>query len=499
MRASGLGRFFFAIVATCSITLTCSHGSYAQEAKRPNVLLICVDDLRPELGCYGVEHIKSPNIDRLAAEGRRFDRHYVQVAACGPSRCSMLTGRRELRSWDVWRQTRKLKTAPAQPVSLPHLFKQNGYQTVCIGKISHQPGGVVDAKQTIHEVPFSWDCAFAPVGPWNDPWGAFFCYADGSVRLYGYGRNRSDTPAFEMADVSDDGYADGLNAAAAVEQLGELQRAGKPFMLAVGFYKPHLPHNAPKKYWDMYDRAKIGLPSNYYPPKNTDPKISLHRSYELTTHYKWPGGEGNVTTEQAIRQRHAYFACVSYVDAQVGKVLDEYRRLGLAEDTIVVFWSDHGWHLGEQRIFCKATNYEIATRSPLIIRTPGMAKKGEAARGLVETVDLYPTLADLCQLPKPDGLAGVSLRPLLADPKHPGKTGALSNYSLNGHRGSALRTDRWRLVEWVHAKTGKQTQVELYDHQADSGETVNVASDHPQVVARLLKQLRTQKTSLSTN
>jgi iduronate 2-sulfatase len=496
MRATKQGRSFFAILAACCMVFTCDSRADAQDSARPNVLLICVDDLRPELGCYGAEQIQSPNIDSLAAEGRRFDRHYVQVAACGPSRCSLLTGRRVLHSWDAWGAARKLKTEPAQPVSLAHLFHRNGYRTVCIGKISHQPGGVMDPQQTIHEVPFSWDRAFAPIGVWKDPWGAFFCYADGSVRLYGYGRNRSDTPAFEMADVSDDGYADGLNAAAAIEQLGELKRQDKPFLLAVGFYKPHLPHNAPKKYWDLYDRAKIGLPPNFHSATNIDPKISLHQSYELTTHYKWPGGLGKISEEQAIHQRHAYFACVSYVDAQIGKVLDEYRRLGLDKNTIVVLWGDHGWHLGEHRIFCKATNYEIATRSPLIIRTPGMAQAGEAASGLVETVDLYPTLADLCRLPEPADLAGQSLRPLLADPQHPGKDGALSNYRLNGHGGSALRTDRWRLVEWIHLKTGERTQVELYDHRTDPRETNNVAADHPQVVQRLLKQLHTQKTAM---
>lgn len=462
-------------------------------ARPPNVLFIAVDDLRPELGCYGATHITSPALDRLAREGRLFQRHYVQAAACGPSRCSLLTGLRETRSWDVWQADRERETPPDRPVSFPDLFRRNGYRTVCIGKISHKPGGVMDREQKVHEVPFSWDLAYAPAGKWKDPWGAFFCYADGSVREYGYGRYKADKPAWEMADVGDHGYADAYNADEAIRQLRDLSERGKPFLLAVGFYKPHLPHNAPKKYWDLYDPATIGLPANNRPPKGGDPAISLHKSEELTTHYAWPGGVGRITDEQAMRQRRAYFACVSYVDAQIGRVLDEYRLLGLDQDTVVVVWGDHGWHLGEQGVFCKATNYEVATRSALIIRTPGMASPGTPATGLVETIDLYPTLVDICGLSLPDGLAGVSLRPLLDDPVHPGKDGAISGYSLNGYDGAALRTDRWRLVEWRHRKTGVTGLVELYDHENDPGETVNVAADHPDLVRNLIARLHDER------
>jgi iduronate 2-sulfatase len=461
----------------------------AAPARPPNVLFIAVDDLRPELGCYGATHIKSPALDQLAREGRLFQRHYVQAAACGPSRCSLLTGLRETRSWDVWAADRKRDTAPERPVSFPDLFRRNGYRTVCIGKISHEPGGVMDREQKVHQVPFSWDLAYAPPGKWKDPWGAFFCYADGSVREYGYGRYKADKPAWEMADGGDHAYADAFNADEAVLQLRDLKECGKPFLLAVGFYKPHLPHNAPKKYWDLYDPATIGLPANSRPPRGTDAAIALHKSEELTTHYAWPGGVGRITDEQAIHQRRGYFACVSYVDAQIGRVLDEVRRLGLDQDTIVVVWGDHGWHLGEQGVFCKATNYEVATRSVLIVRTPGMASPGKPARGLVETIDLYPTLADLCGLTPPRGLAGVSLRPVLDDPAHPGKNEVISGYSLNGYDGIAVRTDRWRLVEWRHGKTGATGLVELYDHENDPGETVNVATEHPDLVRDLIARL----------
>ena len=219
---------------------------------------------------------------------------------------------------------------------------------------------------------------------------------------------RKDEPRlpYEMADVDDNGYADGLNARAAVAELRDLKRRGQPFLLATGFYKPHLPFNAPKRYWDLYDRDRIDLAPNPSPPHGVDPSITLHRSYEPTTHYRWPGGEGNISAAEARTLRHAYMACVSYVDAQIGKVLDELRRLGLEDDTITVLWSDHGWHLGEHGIFGKHTNHEVATRSPLIIRTPRMNDPGSPAGGLVESLDLYPTLTDLCGLEPPPGSCG---------------------------------------------------------------------------------------------
>ena len=466
---------------------------------RPNVLFIAVDDLRPELGCYGSRHIRTPNIDKLAKSARLFKRHYIQSAVCGPSRCSLLTGRR-LWSWDCWKSARKLKTEPSAAVSFPHLFRRGGYRTVCIGKISHLPGGVTDPAQKRHEVPFSWDLSYAPIGKWKDPWGAFFCYADGSVREYGYGRNKTDTPAFECADVADEGYADGLNAREAIKQLGDLKSRGKPFLLAVGFYKPHLPHNAPKKYWDMYDPDKIPLAPNRQPPRNVDADISLHPSFELTGHYAWPGGKGKITDAQARNQRHAYFACVSYMDAQVGKVLGELKRLGLDRNTIVVLWGDHGWHLGEHGIFGKQTNFEIAARSPLIVRMPDMPRAGKSTDALAETVDIYPTLAELCGLKPPADLPGVSLKPLLDDPARRGKDGAFSFFGRGRYFGRTLRTDRYRIVEWSDRRKKLPAKIELYDHRTDPGENTNIAgnAENKKLVQKLLAQMKTPSRAVAT-
>jgi len=459
--------------------------------KRPNVLLICVDDLRPQLGCYGCGEMVTPNIDRLAEEGRAFTRHYVQIAVCGPSRCSLLTGRRVLQSWDCWAEDRKRTQEPENPVSIAHLFRRGGYRTVSIGKVSHEPGGTLPPQYTTHQIPFSWDLAMGPSGPWQDPWRAFFAYAHGRAynAIIRWVKNEPPRLPFEAADVSDEGYADGLIARLGVEQLRDLKSRGGPFFLAVGFFKPHLPHNAPKKYWDLYDPEKVALAPNPFPPKNVDPAISCYPSLELTTHYHWPHGARNVPPAQARNQRHAYFACVSYVDAQIGKVLDELRRLGLDRSTVVALWGDHGWHLGEHDMFGKCTNFEIATRSPLIVKVPEMPQPGKSADGLAETVDLYPTLAELAGLAAPEDLAGRSLGPMLDDPGAPGKPGAMSCFHrAGGFFGKTLRTDRYRIVEWIHKKTGEVAQIELYDHQTDPQENVNVAEEQPEVVKELLAQ-----------
>ena len=461
-----------------------------QSAGRPNVLLICVDDLRPELGCYGAEHIHSPSIDRLAAGGRRFTRHYVQAAVCGPSRCSLLTGQRYWH-WDCWSQQRKKDVEPEQPVSLAHHFRRQGYRTVSIGKISHEPGGTMPPEYAVHQVPFSWNKAYCPPGHWRNPWRAFFAYDKGQAynKVIRWTKEEPPQLPFECADVDDKGYADGWIAEAAVGELESLSGKDEPFLLAVGFFKPHLPHNAPKKYWDLYDRDAIELPDHRVPPAGVDPTISLHESFELTTHYDWPSGAGVISDDEARRQRHAYFACVSYVDAQIGKVLDACERLGLDERTIVVLWGDHGWHLFDHGMFGKQTNFEIATRSPLIVRVPGMSRPGEASDGLTETVDIYPTLVDFCGLPEVDGLAGESLRAQLEDPAAPGQDYAYSFHTRGQLMGRTLRTDRYRFVQWRHQKTGEVAQVELYDHQVDPAESKNVAADHAELVERLSRVL----------
>ncbi len=454
----------------------------------PNILFIAVDDLRPDIGAYGNTDVRTPNLDRLAADGLVFLRHYVQVPTCGASRYSMLTGQRPTSAAHLSNEA-FVNLLPREegerPESFPHLFRRAGYHTVAIGKISHYPDGRLysyagegDGRL---EMPFSWDEVGGPSGRWGTAWNAFFGYADGTSRNSRL-RNR---PPYERGDVDDDGYPDALIADAAIAGLGQLKAAGEPFLLAVGFFKPHLPFTAPARYWDLYDPRTVALSPNPDAPAGVNPQ-SLHASSEFFGNYDGHASRGGagvrVDDGYARTIRHAYYAAVSYVDAQIGRVLYELDRLGLRENTIVIVWGDHGWHLGDHTIWGKHTTFERSLRSPLIVRAPGMAAPGRATDGIVESVDIYPTLSELAGLEAPPGLSGRSFAPVLKEPDRPGKAGAWGYW-----RGRAtLRTDRWRITEY----DAGEPRIELFDHRADPLETVNVAAAHPEVVARLVEELR---------
>jgi len=487
-------REFLSVLGTGAAACALTPAGIASEAKRKNVLLICVDDLRPQLHCFGKEKMLTPHLDRFAESACRFTRHYVQVPLCGPSRHAMLASARPTEKMHYSNASQRMwrATGPQVHTPMPRHFRDHGYRTVGIGKISHHPGNQVQNGEI--DLPDAWDLAYAPTGAWGTPWGAFFGYDGGRIRAYGNGKDDRTMPAFEAADVPDTGYADGLNAEEAIKQLRLLKN--DTFFLAVGFYKPHLPHTAPKRYWDLYERNEVDLAENPHPPKGADPKLSLHESPELTTHYAWPSGPGNVTEEEARRTRHAYFACVSYVDAQIGKVLRELEALGLAEDTVVALWGDHGWHLGDLGVWGKMTPYDYGVQSPLIIRAPGVGEAGAKAGGVVESVDLYPTLCDLCGIPVPEDLDGVSLRPLLERPSHPGKTGAISYWRQGLTR--SVRTRRYRLIEH-RDQDGSVLQVELYDETEDPLETTNIAEQEPERVVELHRLLRDNMPALQSS
>ena len=457
-----------------------------------NVLFIAVDDLRPELGCYGVDYIQTPHIDKLATEGRAFTHHFVHCAACGPSRSTLLSGKRTL-NWDVFRDIRTSGTQPDSIFSLPQLFKEHGYMTVGIGKISHQPGGVIDSSQTTHEVPFSWNKSYAPVGKWKDPWKAFFSYADGKARLYGYGRNDTRMSPFEFADVQDEGYADGLNALEAIRQLNALKDT--TFFLAVGFYKPHLPFNAPRKYWDLYDPNEIPEAVYNKTPENIKSNICLHgdhNSYEPRTHYQWPNDTSNyvITKERQKLLKHGYAACVSYVDAQIGKILAELKKLELDKKTIVVLWGDHGWHLGEYGIWGKYTNFDRALISPLIIKTPDINMPGIHSGSIVETIDIFPTLADLCELPIPEYLEGESIKQIIQNPDVSIKQYSIGERNAWGVHGQTLRSERYRLMIWKDPKTKHILEINLFDNDERPIPHTNIADENPKVVEQLMRELK---------
>ena len=466
------------------VTAFLSSASHAQDVSSSlNVLFIAIDDLRPALGCYGDQNAITPHVDRLARRGIVFNRAYCQQAVCCPSRLSLLTGRRPdtIRVWDL---ATHFRAAAPDVVTLPQHFKNHGYHSHAIGKIFHGSGK--PSKD-----PPSW--SDSPLYDYvRDPQ---LRYAT-QRNLQGRGLKRA---SFESADVSDSRYIDGLVCNEALSTMERLRATKKPFFLAVGFRKPHLPFCAPRKYWDLYDRARIPLPaSNSHP--YLAPELATRSWRELEGYTDIPD-DGQLTQDQARQLRHGYYACVSYIDALVGRLLEHLEKLALVDNTVVILWGDHGFHLGEQGLWAKANNYELSTRAPLIISHPGQTKRGVKTNALVELVDVYPTLVDLCQLPAPEGLEGISFMPLLEDPGRSWKQAAFSQYprARQGHRhqghgdimGYAVRTERYRYVEWREWESKQVLARELYDHDSDPHEMRNVATQpmNSEIISELAKLL----------
>jgi iduronate 2-sulfatase len=457
-------------------------GAMSKAADRPNVLFIAVDDMRVELGCYGKTMALSPNIDRLAQTGTLFNRAYCQQAVCNPSRASLLTGLR-LDTLNIWDLPTHFRQRRADVVTLPQLFKNNGYFTQGIGKIFHN---------------WRQDDYKGDAPSWSVPQVMHY-NSHGNDRAVVEGQlppNLTNIPKCEIRDVPDSAYFDGRIADLAVKALGEVK--DKQFFLAVGFWKPHSHFNAPKRYWDLYKRSDIRPAANPHPPRDV-PAIALHDSREILRSFKSRPG-GKPTPADEIAMRHGYYAAISYVDAQVGKVIDELDRLGLRENTVIVFWSDHGYHLGEHGLWAKTSNFELDARVPLIIASPD-SKPGQHSPAIVELLDLYPTLADLCDLDAPVELEGVSLKPLLENPRGFVRQVALTQhprpaYPANGEdpeaMGYSVRSPRYRYTEWRDFKSGEVLARELYDHNKDPAETRNLAGEkgQAQVLAFMAAALR---------
>ena len=452
----------------------------AAEARRLNVLFIAVDDLRPEMAASGSDLVKTPNLDRIAARGTTFERAYCQQAVCSPSRSSLMTGRRPdaTRVWDLETHFRK---ALPDAVTVAQYFKNNGYHSQGMGKIFH--GGFDDAP--------SWSV------PWNTPKAPTYASAAAQKEQTDPAnknkKGKLKGPATEQQDVPDDTFVDGKVARLAASTLAELKRQDRPFFLAVGMARPHLPFVAPKKYWDLYDPAKIYEPAFRKLPAGA-PAFVGHNNSELKSYSDIPD-LGPIDDQTARHLRHGYYAAISYMDAQVGLVLDALEKEGLADNTVIVLWGDHGWQLGEHGLWHKHTNFELAARAPLLISVPGQKAAGRRSASLAEFIDIYPTLADLCGLPKPKDVEGVSLKPVLDDAAAKVRPVAISQYprsdagkSLMGY---SLRDDRWRLTLWRDRATNAIHATELYDEVGDPHETVNVAAkpEHAEVIARLTKFL----------
>jgi arylsulfatase A-like enzyme len=464
-------------------------GGAKGKAPPPNVLFIAVDDLRPQLGCYGDPTVKSPHIDRLAARGLVFERAYCQQALCSPSRISLLSGRHP-ETTRIFTIGPALRETMPEVITLPQHFKLHGYFARSLGKVFHV--GIDDPASW--SIP-SWHSKAPRYGPEGT---AAVARRRAELQASGKplpGKGEGSPfyagPAFEAPDVADDALLDGDTAREAVLALRELARSpDRPFFLAVGFHNPHVPWVAPKRYWDLYREEDIPLPSNPYPPRNAPPFAA--RSGD---DFYWYGNvpkDRKITPELGRRCIHGYLAAISYVDAQVGRLLVALQETGLAERTVVALWGDHGYYMGEHGWWGgKHNNYEGATRAPLIVAVPGQKTAGRRTAGLVSFVDIYPSLVEICALPMPEGLEGRSFKPLLDDPTSPGKTAAFSWYPRGRYLGTAMRTDRYRYVEWKDKK-GDVAARELYDHERDPAENENVAGreDARPIIEELGRRLR---------
>lgn len=456
-----------------------------KKGDRPNILFLAIDDLRPDLGIYGNSLVRTPNIDRLASQGMYFTHHYVQVPTCGASRAALLTGLRPRNSVQINNNVFEKQTVgrseSARPESLVHQLKRNGYHTVGIGKISHAVDGRVygydEAPGDVMELPHSWNEFLFNPGKWKDGWDAFFGYASGESRQTMNGK----VPPYEKGNVDDTGYPDGLTAALAIEQLKKCSKSDQPFFLGVGFFKPHLPFTAPDAYWKLYNREDMPLAASRTPPNGIS-MASLQNNSEFNS-YK--SGDEQPTLENPISDAyskklvHAYYAAISYVDAQVGKVLDELKKNGLDKNTIVVLWGDHGWHLGDHGVWGKHTLFDYSLKSPLIIKLPGKQNAKGAIGNVIETIDLFPTLLEWCNVPLPYAMDGRSFADRINN--RPNKEEEVAYSYFN--RGITMRTNRYRLTRYFRKE---EPTIELYDHFSDPAEQRNIAASAPDLVRQLM-------------
>lgn len=518
---------FFVLLKLMLIMVSPGVGGEA----KPNVLFIAIDDLRPELGCYGSKYAITPNIDQLAANGRLFERAYCQQAICHPSRTSLLTSTRPDTN-GITHNFVSFRELNPDLLTLPRHFRDHGYQTYAYGKIFHRGGD--DLEQSFSGRPKLFRLRLPKPVRFADSKNVKRRNQQFNEMFEKYGeaakKGLSSGPAYESAETPDTTYRDGYHAAGAAAHLREFAKSGQPFFLALGLYKPHLNFVAPKKYWDLYDPENLPA-GTYTPAPKNGASMGLHASFELRVRDGIPK-IGPIDEKLSRTLFHAYLACASYVDAQVGLVLNTLKETGLDKNTIVVFWGDHGWHLGDMGVWGKATNYEISTRVPLIISMPDLKHRGQSTKSIVELLDLFPTLCDLASLDTPKHLEGKTLRPLLDEPEtnwnHPALTQypnpALREWAANplspemretffgplisevearikkqmdekwdrnlfeNHlMGYSLRTNRYRLIEWRDDRKPSAPPVftELYDHANDPKETKNIAAQNKDLITQL--------------
>jgi len=461
----------------------------SSEDKPPNVLLIIVDDLKPAIGAYGDDVAITPSMDKLASQGVRFDAAYSNQAVCAPSRFNLMLGSRST-STGIYGFGRDFRDFYPNAITLPQHFKNNGYHAESMGKVYHIGHGTYN-DQDSWSVPHHPELLIEYLEP--ESTGGRFTREEALFTNFSweYARSLPRGAAWESPDVEDEAYADGRIAQRGIERLRALkENPEKPFFLAVGFARPHMPFSAPKKYWDMYDPMELPMPDYEIAPEGA-PDYAVKRDGEIVQYDPIPhSSEHDPFPEELTRQLiHGYYASTSYVDAQIGKVMDELQRLGLDDNTIVVLWGDHGFHLGELGIWTKHVNYENANNIPLMIVAPGVTKAGTSTRQLSSTVDIYPTLTELAGLPHPNTpqpMDGKSLVPVLKDPEARVRNHVYHSYNRGGRMGRAIRTDRYRLVEWKEIGAAAETaELELYEYTDGPVERKNIVSEKPDVVTRL--------------
>lgn len=470
---------------------------FSQQSQKPNVLLIMVDDLKPNLGAYGDTIAVSPNIDQLATEGMRFKNAYANQAVCGPSRYNILFGSRST-STGLYNFGKEFRDVHPDAVSLPQHFQKAGYHTESMGKVFHIGHG-----NTNDDVSWSIPHFKEKVIEYVDPKStgrkltreeAFF----ENTRMF-----IEDTPAnnelprgaaWESPDVLDGAYADGRVANHAIDRLRKLkENPEQPFFMAVGFARPHLPFSVPKKYWDLYNPDDLPMPQYEKAPEGS-PSFTKKRGHEMSQFFPIPRHQDVYDDDLKRKLIHGYYASISYMDAQLGKVMKELKRLELDKNTIVVFWSDHGWHLGDHAIWTKHTNFEQANHIPFIVIAPGVTKAGSVTDQFAESVDVYPTLASLAGLDKPKGpqpIDGIDLSPVLKDGSKEIKNHAYHAFPMGGYLGEAIRTKQYRMIRWTPIrKNKKEVLYELYDYDNDPKETKNIAKENPKMVSKMTQILK---------
>jgi iduronate 2-sulfatase len=495
-KAYRLGLLSLAALESCSPGVK-DDGDEQGKQGRMNVILIAVDDLRTELGFYGNNQAITPNFDRLASSGIAFMNTYCQAAVSAPSRASLMTGLRpdSNRVWHLGDEFRKINP---DIVTMPQYFKQFGYHTVSIGKIfhNHMPDSVSFDEPDLRPEAFKTaeligrDAESFYVDP------ALMKELDSvraeriKVRTYGASGGWAYGVSVEATDAEDSLFYDGAQTELAIRKLREISKSDEPFYLALGYFRPHLPFSAPLKYWNMYDREKIVLPTNNYLPVGSpvmaaDPNYELNACYDLNVKHPL---YNNMSRDTALLLKHGYLASVSFIDACLGKLLDELESLDLLRNTVIVLYGDNGWKLGEHNAWCKQTDYMPDINVPMIISSPGMKRRGIKCEALTELIDIYPTICDAANVPKPGYLQGTSLTPLFDRPQRKWKSAAFSQIhrlpirSLDGKRymGYSMVTERWHYVKWygwdADVKCRKElAATELYDLRNDPEENKNLS------------------------